>query len=81
MIDFYSFLVDSDLFTFSVSWLILSEIFPASVRGRAISLATVLNWGTNLVVSLTFLNIIGLYFHTFFFTDINSKITVYTIFF
>lgn len=41
-----------------VSWLILSEIFPASVRGRAISLATVLNWGTNLVVSLTFLDII-----------------------
>ncbi|XP_048760030.1 solute carrier family 2, facilitated glucose transporter member 12-like isoform X2 [Ostrea edulis] len=41
-----------------VSWLILSEIFPASVRGRAISLATVLNWGTNLIVSLTFLDII-----------------------
>ncbi|XP_062586011.1 solute carrier family 2, facilitated glucose transporter member 12-like isoform X3 [Saccostrea cucullata] len=41
-----------------VSWLILSEIFPASVRGRAISLATVLNWGTNLIVSLTFLDIL-----------------------
>lgn len=60
----YSVLVEYDLFTFTVSWLILSEIFPASVRGRAISLATVLNWGTNLVVSLTFLDIIGMYLHT-----------------
>ena len=49
------------LIVFAVSWLILSEIFPASVRGRAISLATVLNWGTNLIVSLTFLDIIGTY--------------------
>ena len=49
------------LIVFAVSWLILSEIFPASVRGRAISLATVLNWGTNLIVSLTFLDIIGMY--------------------
>lgn len=51
------------LIVFAVSWLILSEIFPASVRGRAISLATVLNWGTNLIVSLTFLDIIGTYQH------------------
>ncbi|XP_021374805.1 solute carrier family 2, facilitated glucose transporter member 12-like isoform X2 [Mizuhopecten yessoensis] len=41
-----------------VTWLVLSEIFPASVKGRAIGMTTVLNWGTNLVVSSTFLNVI-----------------------
>ncbi|XP_064605686.1 solute carrier family 2, facilitated glucose transporter member 12-like isoform X2 [Liolophura sinensis] len=43
-----------------VTWLVLSEIYPAAVKGRAIALATVLNWGTNLVVSLTFLNLMDL---------------------
>ena len=42
-----------------VSWLLLSEIFPDNIRGRAVSIATVLNWGANLVVSLTFLTIKG----------------------
>ncbi|XP_029185317.2 solute carrier family 2, facilitated glucose transporter member 12-like isoform X1 [Acropora millepora] len=42
-----------------VSWLLLSEIFPAGIKGRAFSIATVLNWGTNLVVSLTFLDMLS----------------------
>ncbi|KAJ8305956.1 hypothetical protein KUTeg_016501 [Tegillarca granosa] len=42
----------------TVTWLVLSEIFPAAVKGRAIAFTTVLNWGTNLVISLTFLNVI-----------------------
>ncbi|CAH1774013.1 unnamed protein product [Owenia fusiformis] len=41
-----------------VSWLVLSEIFPASIKGRAIAMTTVFNWGTNLVISMTFLNLI-----------------------
>ncbi|GIY14824.1 solute carrier family 2, facilitated glucose transporter member 12 [Caerostris extrusa] len=41
-----------------VTWLILSEIFPGSLRGRAISVATCVNWGSNIIVSLTFLDII-----------------------
>ncbi|XP_060062554.1 solute carrier family 2, facilitated glucose transporter member 10-like [Ylistrum balloti] len=41
-----------------VTWLVLSEIFPASVKGRAIGITTVLNWGTNMVVSSVFLNVI-----------------------
>ncbi|CAH1252851.1 SLC2A12 [Branchiostoma lanceolatum] len=41
-----------------VSWLVLSEIFPVNVKGRAVALTTVLNWGTNLVVSLSFLNLV-----------------------
>ena len=43
----------------AVSWLLLSEIFPAGIKGRAFSIATVLNWGTNLVVSLTFLDMLS----------------------
>ncbi|XP_019619677.1 PREDICTED: solute carrier family 2, facilitated glucose transporter member 12-like [Branchiostoma belcheri] len=41
-----------------VSWLVLSEIFPVNVKGRAVALTTVLNWGTNLVISLSFLNLV-----------------------
>ena len=31
-----------------VTWLLLSEIFPDDIRGRAVSIATVLNWSVNL---------------------------------
>ena len=33
-------------------------IFPLAVRGRAMSLATISNWGFNLVVTVTFLGLI-----------------------
>lgn len=49
-------------FSFSfgpVSWLVLSEIFPAGIKGRAFSITTVINWGTNLFVSLTFLDMLS----------------------
>ncbi|XP_038057015.1 solute carrier family 2, facilitated glucose transporter member 10-like [Patiria miniata] len=42
-----------------VTWLVLSEIFPVGIRGRASSLATVFNWGTNVLVSLTFLDVMN----------------------
>ena len=42
-----------------VFWLLIAEIFPLALRGRAMSLATVANWGFNLVVSATFLNLVG----------------------
>ena len=42
-----------------VFWLLIAEIFPLALRGRAMSLATVANWGFNLVVSVTFLNLVG----------------------
>jgi SP family galactose:H+ symporter-like MFS transporter len=42
-----------------VFWLLIAEIFPLALRGRAMSLATVANWGFNLVVSATFLNLLG----------------------
>ncbi|XP_054708452.1 solute carrier family 2, facilitated glucose transporter member 10-like isoform X2 [Uloborus diversus] len=42
-----------------VTWLVLGEIFPGSLRGRAVSLATSINWGSNILVSLTFLDVIN----------------------
>lgn len=37
-----------------VFWLLISEIYPLSVRGSAMGTVTVANWGANLIVSLTF---------------------------
>jgi len=37
-----------------VVWVLLSEIFPLKIRGAAMGIATVLLWGANFVVSLTF---------------------------
>lgn len=42
-----------------VTWLVLSEIFPTALRGRAISVATCVNWGSNIIVSVTFLDLLG----------------------
>ena len=43
-----------------VFWLLISEIYPLSVRGRAMSVATFVNWGSNLLVGISFLSIIKL---------------------
>jgi len=37
-----------------VTWVILSEIFPTKIRGRALAVATFCLWTANLVVSQTF---------------------------
>lgn len=37
-----------------VTWVILSEIFPTRIRGRAMAICTVLLWAANWVVSQTF---------------------------
>ncbi len=42
-----------------VTWVILSEIFPAATKGRAMALATSLNWAGNAFVSATFLDATG----------------------
>lgn len=41
-----------------VFWLLIAEIYPLQVRGRAMSVATAANWGANLLVALTFLTLI-----------------------
>ena len=43
-----------------VFWLLISEIFPLAIRARGMSIATIANWLANLVVALTFLNLIDL---------------------
>ncbi len=40
-----------------VFWLILSEIYPLSIRGRAMSIGTIANWSANLIVALSFLTL------------------------
>ena len=39
-------------------WLLISEIYPTKIRGKAMSLATLTVWGTNWVVTATFLSLI-----------------------
>lgn len=40
-----------------VFWLVLSEIYPLRIRGRAMSVGTAANWSSNLIVALTFLTL------------------------
>ncbi len=40
-----------------VFWLLISEMYPLRIRGRAMSIATVANWGANLIVALSFLTL------------------------
>jgi MFS transporter, SP family, galactose:H+ symporter len=42
-----------------VFWLLISEIFPLKIRGQAASIATIVNWLSNFVVSLTFLSLLN----------------------
>ncbi|XP_053309280.1 solute carrier family 2, facilitated glucose transporter member 10 [Spea bombifrons] len=41
-----------------MTWLVLSEIFPEGIRGRAFAFCNSFNWAANLLVSLSFLDVI-----------------------
>lgn len=41
-----------------IAWLIIAEVFPLKIRGRAMGLTTMCNWAFNLVVAMTFLTLI-----------------------
>lgn len=41
----------------SLFWVLISEVYPLQVRGLAMSIATVVQWGTNFLVSISFLAI------------------------
>jgi MFS family permease len=48
-------------FAFSMgpmTWTVINEIFPRSVRGRAVSVATAVNWGAAWLVSQFFLTLV-----------------------
>lgn len=51
-----------------VFWLLISEIYPVDVRGQAMSLATMTNWGANFIVTISFLTLLDTIhgFGTFF---------------
>lgn len=49
-----------------MTWLLLSEIFPAQIRGRAFAFTSCFNWVANLLVTFTFLNFIGEFLHILF---------------
>ncbi|XP_075384776.1 solute carrier family 2, facilitated glucose transporter member 10 isoform X1 [Tenrec ecaudatus] len=42
-----------------VTWLVLSEVYPTEVRGRAFAFCNSFNWATNLFISLSFLHLIN----------------------
>jgi sugar porter (SP) family MFS transporter len=42
-----------------VFWLLISEIYPVRVRGQAMSVATMANWGANFVVTISFLTLLN----------------------
>jgi hypothetical protein len=42
-----------------VFWLLSQELFPTRLRGAGSSIAALANWAANLLVSITFLSLIG----------------------
>ncbi|KAL1288403.1 SLC2A12 [Ovibos moschatus] len=65
-------------------WLVLSEIFPGGIRGRAMALTSSMNWGINLLISLTFLTVtdlIGLPWVCFIYTVMSLASLVFVIVF
>ena len=41
-----------------IFWLLIAEIYPLRIRGLAEGTAATFNWGSNLIVSLTFLTLL-----------------------
>lgn len=66
------------LLPFIVVYVVLSEIFPMGVRGRAVSVVSAVNWATNLLISMTFLTMTGMSVCVQMFDNINytSKLLV-----
>nr|XP_011712493.1 solute carrier family 2, facilitated glucose transporter member 12 isoform X1 [Macaca nemestrina] len=65
-------------------WLVLSEIFPGGIRGRAMALTSSMNWGINLLISLTFLTItdlIGLPWVCFIYTIMSLASLLFVVMF
>ena len=42
-----------------VTWTVITEVFPAHIRGRGVALATAVNWGSAFLVSQCFLSLVG----------------------
>jgi MFS family permease len=42
-----------------VFWLLIAEIYPLRIRGAAMSVATIANWGANFLVTISFLTLLN----------------------
>jgi sugar porter (SP) family MFS transporter len=42
-----------------VFWLLIAEIYPLRIRGAAMSVATMANWGANFVITISFLTLLS----------------------
>jgi len=42
-----------------VFWLLIAEIYPLKIRGAAMSVATMANWGANFIVTISFLTLLS----------------------
>ncbi|XP_075940396.1 solute carrier family 2, facilitated glucose transporter member 12 [Anarhichas minor] len=64
-------------------YVVLSEIFPMGVRGKAVSVVSAVNWATNLLISMTFLTItekIGVANVMFLYAAMSFVLLVFVIF-
>eukprot|EP00607_Mallomonas_marina_P002473 CAMPEP_0182429380 /NCGR_PEP_ID=MMETSP1167-20130531/27486_1 /TAXON_ID=2988 /ORGANISM="Mallomonas Sp, Strain CCMP3275" /LENGTH=504 /DNA_ID=CAMNT_0024612967 /DNA_START=226 /DNA_END=1740 /DNA_ORIENTATION=- len=41
-----------------INWLVTSEMFPDELRGRALGMVGIVNWGSNVLVAATFLTLV-----------------------
>ena len=41
-----------------IFWLLISEIYPLKIRNSAEGIAATFNWGSNLLITLTFLTLV-----------------------
>jgi MFS transporter, SP family, galactose:H+ symporter len=56
--DIVLYLAAFDIGLGPVFWLLISEIYPTTIRGEAMSVATVANWASNFLVTATFLTFV-----------------------
>lgn len=59
LIAIFGFVVGFGMSLGPLAWLLISEVFPAKVRSRGVSVAMAANWATNIFVSLIFLVMLG----------------------
>lgn len=65
-----------------IAWLVISEIFPLEIRGKAMGIAIAANWICNILVSLTFLTLLEMLtpsytFYLYAFISVLGLIFVY----
>jgi MFS family permease len=58
MLDVIAYLASFALGLGPVFWLLISEIYPTTVRGRAMSVASVTIWVADCFVTMTFLSLV-----------------------